>query len=246
MTAILEMEELSKSFDEHQAVRGVSLSVEPGEVVALLGPNGAGKTTTIRMLMGLLEPTAGRARIGGHDCFAERSEVMRLVGYLPDTPVFYDYMRGRELIRFAGEMRGLPPEVWRERSDGLTRRLGLSEALEEFATNYSQGMKKKLALVLALLHQPRLLILDEPTSGLDPHVTLRVHRMIRELSEAGTAVFYSTHLLDQAERLCHRVGILDQGAIAALGSLDELQSRSPEGTLEALFLAVTGDDGEDP
>ncbi|MBI4601345.1 MAG: ABC transporter ATP-binding protein [Planctomycetes bacterium] len=221
------------------------MTVDEGEIVALLGPNGAGKTTTIRMLMGLLEPTAGRARIRGCDCFLERAQVMRFVGYVPDEPVFYDYLRGGEVLRFVGEMRGFSPAETQARTVPLVEQLDLAGDLEEYAVNYSKGMKKKLALVCALLHEPPLLILDEPTNGLDPFATRTFQAIIRERVQAGSSVFFSTHLLDQAEKLCRRVGILYKGRLAALGEIGELRNSLREGgTLEDVFFQVASERGE--
>ena len=241
---MVQLEGLQKRYGDFEAVSGIDLEVQPGEIFALLGPNGAGKTTTIRMMMGILQPTGGGARIAGRDCFSERAEVMRAVGYLPDEPTFYDYLRGREILRFVGEMHGLEPQEADRRTGALVERLGLGDDLEEYAVNYSKGMKKKLAITCALLHEPSLLILDEPTNGLDPYATRTFHAIIREAAEAGKSVFFATHLLDQAERLCHRVGIIHKGKLAAVGQLDELRDRlAPGGSLEEIFFSVT--EGED-
>jgi len=235
---------LSKSYGDFAAVSKLDLEVLRGERFALLGPNGAGKTTTIRMLMGILEPTAGSARILGLDCFKQRAEVMSFVGYLPDEPIFYDYLRGREVLEFVMRMRGIADDgEAKQRRATLIERFELGDDLEEFAVNYSKGMKKKLAIIAALLHDPQFLILDEPTNGLDPYATRIFHDLIREQSEGGRSVFFSTHLLDQAERLCHRVAIMEKGRIAALGTLDELKSDlASGGTLEDLFFRVTARD----
>jgi ABC-2 type transport system ATP-binding protein len=238
---------LGKRYGDFQAVDDLTFSVHRGEIFALLGPNGAGKTTTIRMLMGILEPTRGTATIDGLDCFRDRADVMRRVGYMPDDPVFYDYLRGSEIIRFCGELHGLPPETIAARSAPLVDRLGLGDDLEEYATNYSRGMKKKLAAVVALLHDPALVILDEPTNGLDPHATRTFHALIRERAERGTSVFFSTHLLDQAEKLCSRVGILSKGRLAAIGRLDELRaSTAADRSLEEVFFQITSGDAPEP
>ncbi len=237
---VLSIRGLSKRYGGFQAVTDLNLDVAHGEIFALLGPNGAGKTTTIRMLMGILQPTAGSASIDGIDCFRERARTMRSVGYLPDEPVFHDYLRAREIIRFVGEMHGLTRIGIEERSRPLLERLQLDDATEEYAVNFSRGMKKKLALVCALLHDPSFLILDEPTSGLDPLVTRTLLDLVRSWSGAGKTIFFSTHLLDQAERLCHRAGILFRGNLAAVGTLDELRSRLTRGgSLEEVFFAVT-------
>lgn len=236
---LVEISGLSKSYGAFHAVKSLDLNVGAGEIFALLGPNGAGKTTTIRMLMGILSPTSGSARIAGLDCFAERVPVKRKVGYLPDEPVFYDYLRGRELIRYTGEMHGLDNRETMRRAQPLIARLELGDALEEYAVNYSKGMKKKLALICAMLHEPDLLILDEPTNGLDPFGTRVLHEIMRERAACGATVFFSTHLLDQAEKLCTRIGIMARGELAALGTLESLRARlSTDSSLEEIFFSV--------
>jgi len=242
---LVELQGLTKRFGDFEAVSGISLEVRRGEAFALLGPNGAGKTTTIRMLMGILQPTAGRAFVDGLDCFSQRHEVMRRVGYLPDEPVFYDFLRGSEIVRFVGEMHGLARDQIERRFRELSERLSLEEAEEEFAVNYSKGMRKKLALICALLPSPPLLILDEPTNGLDPFATRAMHTLIHELVSDGVSVFFSTHLLDQAQRLADRVGILAEGRLAAVGTLEELRdSFCPGGSLEEIFFSVVPEKGE--
>lgn len=233
------MSGLEKRFGAFEAVRGVSMRLGRGQLLALLGPNGAGKTTTIRMLMGFLRPSAGQARILGLDCFTDRAAAMRGVGYMPDDPFFYDYLTGREIIRFAAEMRGLPPDGAGGRAFELSERLGLSEALDEYARNYSRGMKKKLAAILALLHRPELLILDEPTYGLDPHATRVLHELLREEAERGAGVFFSTHLLDQAEKNGTHAAILIRGRIRAMGPLDDLRrDLAGGGSLEDVYFSL--------
>lgn len=236
---LIEIRSLTKRYGDFEAVADLSLTVQSGDLFALLGPNGAGKTTTIRMLMGILRPTSGGAQISGLDCFSDRREVMRRVGYLPDEPVFYDYLRGRELLRFVGEMHGLDRPEINSRVQPLAERLELSADLDEFAVNYSKGMKKKLALICAFLHDPQLLILDEPTNGLDPFATRTLHEMVREAVTAGKTVFLSTHLLDQAERLCNRAGILFKGHLAGAGTIEELRrDLRPDSSLEEIFFAL--------
>ena len=244
---IVAIEDLSKRYGEFVAVDGVSLAVGAGEIVALVGPNGAGKTTTLRMLMGVLAPSSGSARIGGLDCFRDRARVMHQVGYVPDDPVFYDYLRGAEVIDFVADIRGLPADEARSRSAELCRELELADALGEYAVNYSKGMKKKLALVCALMHRPRLLVLDEPQSGLDPFSMRKLNELVVEAAAAGNAVFYSTHILEHAERLCHRIAILARGRLAAVGSLAELRALASENaSLEEIFFAVADRAAEEP
>ena len=241
---MIELDGLAKRYGEFSALSGLSLRVERGEIFALLGPNGAGKTTTMRILMGFLKPSGGRARIDGMDCFERRVELKRKVGYLPDEPAFYDYLRGSEIIEFSGDMHGLSRELVRERASPLIERLELGSALADYAVNYSRGMKKKLALVCALLHEPELLILDEPTSGLDPLASRSLNELIVEYQGRGATVLLSSHLLDQVERLCRRIAIVFGGRVAACGTLDELRrERAHGGTLEDVFFAVMRGDG---
>lgn len=239
--SLVRIQGLTKAYGGFEAVQGLTLSVLSGQIFALLGPNGAGKTTTIRMLMGILAPTSGSAKIDGLDCFYNRVEVKRRVGFVPDEPIFHDYLRGREIIQFSGEMHGLKRAEVEARTRAMTKHLELDEALEEFAVNYSRGMKKKLALVCAMLHDPPLLILDEPTNGLDPFATRVLHEMIRARAAEGKTIFFSTHLLDQAEKLCTQIGIMAKGRLAAHGTLAELRARlTGDSSLEEIFFSVAG------
>jgi len=235
---------LSKHYDAFVAVNKLSFLVQQGEVFGFLGPNGAGKTTTIRMLMGILVPTAGHARIAALDCQLDRIEVKRRVGYLPDAPIFYDFLRGREILEFVGQMHGQSRSAAVGNAARLLDELALAEAAEEYAINYSTGMKKKLALACALIHDPSVLILDEPTNGLDPRASREVQDRLRRSSAEGKTIFLSTHLLDMAERLCSRVGIIHKGELVAEGELDKLRaSIVPGGSLEEVFLKVTQPEG---
>jgi ABC-2 type transport system ATP-binding protein len=243
---VIHTAQLTKRFGQFTAVEYLDLAVHGGEIFAFLGPNGAGKTTTIKMLMGMLVPTSGTANIQGLDCFAERIATKRLVGYLPDVPVFYDYLRGREILRFMGQMHGLPRRDLEQRQNYLLEHLELGDAQEEYAINYSMGMKKKLALACALIHDPPVLILDEPTNGLDPRASRQIQLLISESATAGRTIFLSTHLLDMAERLAHRVGIINRGRLAAVGTIEELRGTlAPGGSLEEVFFAVTAPDEDD-
>jgi ABC-2 type transport system ATP-binding protein len=237
---VITFDGLSKQYGAFVAVRSLAFSVHQAEVFGFLGPNGAGKTTTIRMLMGILVPSAGHASIAGLDCQRDRIEVKRRVGYLPDAPIFYDFLRGREILQFVGEMHGQSRGVAADNAARLLDELALTEAAEEYAINYSTGMKKKLGLACALIHDPAVLILDEPTNGLDPRASREVQDRLRRSSGEGKTIFLSTHLLDMAERLCSRVGIIHQGELVAEGALQELRARIvPGGSLEEVFLKVT-------
>jgi ABC-2 type transport system ATP-binding protein len=239
---VIETEDLTKSFGPKTAVRGVSLRVEPGEVMGFLGPNGSGKTTTIRLLMGLLRPTSGRAAILGRDCHADSVALKREVGYLPDEPFLYPYLSGHEILELVAGLHGFARAEARRRAAALAERMGLGAAAAAYSVTYSLGMKKRLALAMALIHDPRVLIMDEPTNGLDPKGAREMRATIAELAAAGRTIFLSTHLLDAAEKLCHRVAIIRDGALQAVGAPGELRGRfaaAADTTLEELFLRVT-------
>jgi len=210
-SSLVEIQGLTKSYGSFEAVKDLNLTVSYGQIFALLGPNGAGKTTTIRMLMGILAPSAGSAKIDGLDCFQDRVEVKRRVGYLPDEPIFHDHLRGSEIIRFSGEMHGLQREEIETRTRALLQQLELTDALEEFAVNYSRGMKKKLALVCAMLHDPALLILDEPTNFLDLLGIIWLQRFLLQLRETGPnppTVVLVSHDRDFINTVCQELVIL--------------------------------------
>jgi ABC-2 type transport system ATP-binding protein len=238
--AVIDFQALSKSYGSFAAVRNLSFTVERGEVFGFLGPNGAGKTTTIRMLMGILVPSSGRVIIDGLDCQKDSTEVKRHVGYLPDSPMFYDFLKGREILEFVGEMHGQCRAKARQNAEKLLSELALDEASEEYAVNYSMGMKKKLGLACALIHDPQVLILDEPTNGLDPRAAREVQDRLHRSAVEGKTIFLSTHLLDMAERLCSRVGIIHHGELVAEGTTESLRERLvPGGSLEEIFLKMT-------
>lgn len=239
--ASIRLTRVTRLFGAFAAVNRFSLHVLPGEIVGLLGPNGAGKTTTVKMLMGMMRPTHGEIRVFGADCFEDRVEVQGRVGYLPDEPNFQSHLRGIELLEFVGKVRGVSPEALQKGIDTLGAKLDLTGDLGEFAANYSKGMKKKLAFMMALLHGPEVLIMDEPTNGLDPVATRSFLEIVRERSAAGTAILYSTHLLDQAEKLCDRCEIMHKGMNIAGGTVAELKERAGGAeSLEDVFFAVTG------
>lgn len=237
---MIELKSLGKKYGDFQAVSNLSLMVKPGEMFGFLGPNGAGKTTTIRMLMGILVPSSGSVAIDNKDAFRDRVEINRVIGYLPDAPIFYDFLKGREILQFVGEMHGQSAAIAKQNAARLLGEFGLADAGEEFAVNYSMGMKKKLGLACALIHQPKILILDEPTNGLDPRASREVQSHLQQFVQSGGTIFLSTHLLDMAQRLCNRVGVINKGQLAAVGTIDEIRSDvKMGGSLEDLFLKLT-------
>lgn len=238
--ALVEFSTVTKSFGPKTALEGVSWMLPRGMISGLLGPNGAGKTTLFRLLMGILKPSSGTIRVNGLDCFDDRVEVKRLVGYLPDEPIFYSYLSGREILELSAAMHGFEATAAIARLMPLVERLGLVDALGRFAQDYSRGMKKKLGLLLALLHQPALLVLDEPTNGLDVESTRLFFELMTEQAGIGTTIVFSTHLLDQVERLCSHAAIIHQGKLVRSGSLDELRGGE---RLEDMFVRLTSKSG---
>lgn len=238
---ILCLESVSRHFGEFRAVDQLSLQVESREIVGLLGPNGAGKTTTVKMLMGMMRQTSGELSLFGMNCFSERSEVQKRVGFLPDEPNFQSHLRGIELLEFVGKVRGLTAEEITAHIDDVGGKLGLVEDLGEFAANYSKGMRKKLAFLMATVHRPDLLIMDEPTNGLDPVATRSFLELVKRYVDGGSGVLYSTHLLDQAEKICDRCVVMNRGKLVAEGTVESLKLASGVATLEEVFFAVTGE-----
>ncbi|HMK11248.1 MAG TPA: ABC transporter ATP-binding protein [Acidimicrobiales bacterium] len=222
MTAV-EAVGLCKRYGDVTAVDRLDLSIEKGEIFGLLGPNGAGKTTTILMLLGLTEPTAGKARVDGLDATRAPLEVKRRVGYLPDDVGFYSDLSGRDNLRYTAELNRVPNEVAGSRIADLLNDVGLSEAADRRVSEYSRGMRQRLGLADALVKQPTLLILDEPTVNIDPEGVREILELVRGLRDReGTTVLISSHLLHQVEQICDRVGIFVKGRLAALGTVAEL------------------------
>lgn len=207
-----------------RAVDHLDLRVAPGEIFGLLGPNGSGKSTTIKMLLGLLEPTAGEARIFGIP--SGRVEARRDVGYLPESPFFYRYLSGRELVAFYGRMCGLRPPELKERVAAVLAEVGLTEAADRTVGTYSKGMLQRVGLAQAMVHQPRLLILDEPTAGVDPVGAAAISQLILRLKAAGRTILITSHLLGQIEDICDRVAILDRGKLVVQGTVADLVGRT--------------------
>jgi ABC-2 type transport system ATP-binding protein len=242
MSPLIQAEGLTKHFGKLVAVDGVSLSIPAGQVFGFLGPNGAGKTTTIRMLVGLVRPTGGSASVAGFDVQRESREVKRRVGYVAETPYLYPKLTGREFLDFMAGLYGVPKAAARERGARLLDLFELADKADQLVEGYSHGMRQKLALAGAMVHEPQVLFLDEPTSGLDPRSARLVKDLLLGLIGRGHTVFLSTHVLEIAEELCHRVGIIHHGQIIATGTLEDLrrQSQRESGSLEDIFLQLTG------
>ncbi|HLE70044.1 MAG TPA: ABC transporter ATP-binding protein [Vicinamibacteria bacterium] len=228
MQPVLEVRELSKRFRDREAVRSLSFQLSPGEIFGLLGPNGAGKTTTIGMIAGVLRPTAGSIRILGADTVASGRSVLRRLGLVPQTVALYPALTAEENLRFFGNLYGLPREHLEARVGHLLELAGLSARKNEPVAEFSGGMKRRLNLVCALVHEPALLLLDEPTAGVDPQSRERIYEALAALAREGLALLLTTHYLEEAERLCHRIAILDEGRVAAEGTVAHLRALAGE------------------
>jgi ABC-type multidrug transport system ATPase subunit len=239
VAGLVQVDNVVKSFGPVTALHGISFSVPQGQVCGLLGPNGAGKTTLFRLLMGILKATSGTLCIDGLDAFEDRVAVKRLIGFLPDEPVFYSYLSGRETLLLSASMHGLDAKATLARLDPVIAQLRLGDDLDKFAEDYSRGMKKKLGLLLAMLHQPKLLVLDEPTNGLDVEAVHLFYDLILQLAAQGTTILFSTHLMDHVAKLCSHAVIINMGAVIAQGSLDSLLAQNAAASLEELFLRLT-------
>ncbi len=242
-TPSLQVYGLTKRFGQHVAVDNLNLTVMPGEFFGFLGPNGAGKTTTIRMLAGLLRPDAGQVIIAGHDLALDPLAVKASIGVLPEEPNIYERLTGREFIQFAGTMYGLPHDQVLSRTEELLRLMEMEEHAGKLIVDYSGGMKKKVGMAAALIHNPPVLFLDEPFGSVDAVSSRSIRQVLAKLLDRGTTIFFSSHILDLAERLCTRIAIVHQGVLRAVGTLPDLRAYiglGPEATLEDVFLALVG------
>jgi ABC-2 type transport system ATP-binding protein len=240
--SLIETRDLVKRYGDKVAVDHVGFDVHAGEVFGFLGPNGAGKTTTLKMIVGLLQPTAGSVHVAGHDVQARPLQAKACCGYVPDTPNLYAKLSGRELLRFVGGLYNLERDRVARRIDELLRMFDLASAADDTIDSYSHGMQQKTSLAAALMHDPRVLVLDEPTVGLDPKSARLIKDILRQLADRGAAVMLSTHILEIAERMCDRIGIIDKGRLIASGTMDELRTlgKTGQASLEDIFLGLTG------
>src|SRR5579872_7100523 len=237
---LIEADQLSKRFGDTLAVNRLSFQVVAGEIFGFLGPNGAGKTTTIKMLTGLVQPSSGRARLGGFDIVRQPLQAKRMFGYVPDEPQLYGKLTATEFLHFVGDVYELSAAKRARRIAELLKLFGLEQQAGSLLGGFSHGMKQKVMLCSALLHEPKIYFLDEPTVGLDPRSAKLLKTILREIASAGGAVFMSTHIMEIAQALCDRIAILDKGNIVALGSMAELRSLQGKASLEDIFLHLTG------
>ncbi|MBE3089038.1 MAG: ABC transporter ATP-binding protein [Actinobacteria bacterium] len=240
MSAI-ELKNLTKKYGSLTAVNNLNLEIEKGEIFGFLGPNGAGKTTTIKLLSGLLKPTSGTAKILGFDIQVNPIEAKSYIGLIPDEPNIYEKLTGREFLRFMGNIFKVENIVIVKKTDELLKIFDLQDRADELIQVYSHGMKQKIAIAGALIHSPKIIIFDEPTIGLDPKSARTIKDILKYRAESGDCIFMSTHILEIAERMCDRIGIINNGNLIAVGNMDELRHLSKSGkyNLEEIFLELT-------
>jgi ABC-2 type transport system ATP-binding protein len=240
---MIEIENITKRFGEKIAVDRLSLTVPPGEFFAFVGPNGAGKTTTIKLIVGLLHPDEGSVRICGQDIQKNAAAAKALLSHIPDQPYLYDKLTGREFLEFVARMHRIEAAQARRKIEELSDLLSLRDYLDDLAEGYSHGMKQRVVIASAIVHDPKVIVVDEPMVGLDPRSARVVKDLLRGLSRAGATIFMSTHTLNVAEELAGRVGIIDCGRMVAVGTLDELRRASGGARgLEESFLRLTAEE----
>lgn len=243
-TPMIVARDLGRVFGKKAAVSHLNLTIYPGEFYGFLGPNGAGKSTTIKMMTGLLRPTSGSVLVEEVDVWRDPVTAHALMGVLPEHLNLYERLSGREYITFAGHMYGVPDGDVRRRTQDLLEVLDLTADAEKLIVDYSVGMRKKVALAAAILHRPQILFLDEPFEGIDPISSRTIRDILHDVTQRGTTIFFTSHIMEIVERLCTRVGIINQGVLAAEGTLQELRERASgadkDATLEEIFLHVVG------
>jgi len=245
MTAAIELESVVKCYGRTVAVKGLSLSIPAGELFAFVGPNGAGKTTTIKLIAGLLRPDQGCVSVCGCAMGSNGLAAKKAIAYVPDQPFLYDKLTGREFLHFVARMYDVSPDRRDELLDRLSDRLQLNGFLDQMTESYSHGMKQKVVISSALLHEPQVLVIDEPMVGLDPKTVREVKDLFREHTHRGGTVFMSTHTLEVAEAVADRIGIIHRGQLIAVGTMPELRALADHyHSLEQIFLRLTETEDE--
>lgn len=230
---------LVKDYGKQRAVDGIDLDVAEGEFFGFLGPNGAGKSTTIKMITGMLRPTHGSVRVAGYDMASQPLEVKRVIGILPEETSLYERLTAREMLLFAGQMYGLDRDETERRTQDLLAVMELTDDASKLIVDYSMGMKKKVALAAALIHRPRVLFLDEPFNGIDPISVRAIRDVLKTLTDHGTTIFFTSHVMEVVERLCTRIAVIQKGKLVGQGTIDELRAQVGEdGALEDVFLKL--------
>jgi len=238
---MIELKNLTKRFGHVIAVRGLTLSVPEGEIFGFIGPNGAGKTTTLRMMGGVLLPTEGSVIINGIDMTTDPEKAKKNIGFIPDRPFLYEKLTGMEFLRFTADLYGMKSHSFQGRTREILKQFSLDHWADELIESYSHGMKQRLIVSAALLHDPKVMIVDEPMVGLDPAGIRLIKAVFRDLAKRGITIFMSTHTLAVAEDVCDRIGIIHRGTLIAMGAIGDLRQRAQvrEGDLEEVFMILT-------
>jgi ABC-2 type transport system ATP-binding protein len=234
------VENMTKKFEDVTAVDGLSLEIEKGELFGLLGPNGAGKTTLIKVLCGLVESTSGSVHVGGYDVRKETAKVKGLIGVCPQDTTAYSFLSGRENVELFGNLYAMPRDELKKNTDELLEKMSLTEDADRRLGKYSGGMKRRINLIIALVHDPEIVFLDEPTVAMDPQSRHAVWDFIKELESRDKTIILTTHYMEEAEELCGRVGIIDHGKLIALGTPKQLMDKFQAKNLEEVFIELTG------
>jgi ABC-2 type transport system ATP-binding protein len=244
MKVVIDTDKLSKHYGQKNKVKAVDdldLQVYEGETFGLLGPNGAGKTTTVRLLNCIIKPTSGTATVNGYDIITNETEVKRVTGLLAESPGLYNKLSAYEFLEFMGALYDVPIDILAKRIEDLLKLFGLNKRRDDLLEGYSRGMKQKILIAASLIHDPPILFFDEPTSMLDPRAALMVKDLIKKLADtAGKTIFICSHILPVVEELCDRIGIINQGKLIALGTVNEIIAKTKTKTLEEAFIAITG------
>jgi ABC-2 type transport system ATP-binding protein len=238
----IKLSNIIKRYSDIVAVDNISLDVKKGEIFGLLGPNGSGKSTTLKIILGLVKADSGSANVLGINAEENSIAIKRQVGYVPESPHLYEFLTGTEYLDFIGDIYGMEPLEKKKRIDEYLQALGLEGREGDMISGYSGGMKQKIAMIAALIHKPKLLILDEPMTGLDPRSARIIKDLLHELASNGVTIIMSTHILEIAQAMCHRIAIMFSGQLLALGNMEELRQKAklPGSNLEDIFLKLTG------
>ncbi len=245
MGILLKLQGISKSYNKGavKAVDNISLDIKSGEIFGFLGPNGAGKTTTLKMIVGLLKPDQGTIIVDGINAWEEPLKAKSMISYVPDNPEIYEKLKGIDYLNFIADMYGISTEDREEKIDYYLEMFNIKDAVGDIIGSYSHGMKQKLVLTAALISEPDLFILDEPMVGLDPKSAFNLKEIMKKMCDEGKTIFFSTHVLEVAEKICDRIAIIDKGKIVAMGTMEELRSNAKkESSLENIFLELTKDE----
>lgn len=239
---MINLSNVSKNFGRTRAVTNLSLNVEEGEIYGFIGPNGAGKTTTIKMIVGLLTPTRGRVEVGGYDLNREAEKAKKLIGYVPDDPFVYERLTGREFLHFVGEIYGIAENARKIKIEKLLNIFPIENIIDSYVEDYSRGNKQKIAILAALLHEPKVLVIDEPVVGIDPDGARISEKIFIDFAKEGGTIFVSTHTLSIAEKICTRIGIIKEGKLVKEGTLFDLKRSvrlADDKSLEDLYFRLT-------